>query len=161
MLPVLQRIWFFLGRVWLFFFCLSFLSFSLSWLDLKAQATCMLRRLDDAPPTPSPMFPPTWVCLGKFLGLKTLALWLLHWLFLFFRLLLLLCLVFFSSSLVKVGLRDTAQGNRFTHTHCTHIGAPFLSCYGDSSYRPFCCFFSFSLFQSPLSAAVSVLSQRF
>ena len=32
---------------------LSFLlSLSLLWLDLKAQATCMLRRLDDAPPPP-------------------------------------------------------------------------------------------------------------
>ena len=145
------------------FFCPR-LSFSLSWLDLKAQATSMLRRLDDAPPhTLPPLCPPSWVCQGINFGTENsrrMAASLVSSL-LSPSSSSLSCLL--SSSLVRVGLRDTAQGNRISHTHCTHNGAPFLSCCGDSSYRLFLLFisFRFALVYSPLSAAILVLSQRF
>ena len=73
-----------------------FLSLSL-WLDLKAQATCMLRRLDDAPTHPPP--PPDF-CLVRVWDKQTSLF--LFWLNDFFSSLL-------SSSLVSVGPIDKAQ----------------------------------------------------
>ena len=73
------------------------LSLSLLWLDLKEQATCMLRRLDDAPTHPPP---PPYFCLVWVRDQQTSLF--LFWLNDFFSSLL-------SSSLVSVGPIDKEQ----------------------------------------------------
>ena len=87
------------------------LSLSLLWLDLKEQATCMLRRLDDAPTHPPP--PPDF-CLVRVWDKQTSLF--LFWLNDFF-----FPLVFFSclcrSDRQRAGLTGTLTR--------THQGAPF------------------------------------
>ena len=114
---VRKRILVFLCLVLIYFFLLFSSSvFSLSWLDLKAQAACLLRRLDDAPTHPPP---PPGFCLVAVWDTQTS-------LFLFWLAdpSLSLSLVF-SSRLCRSERYSSVLTGTLTRAR---QGAPFLSC---------------------------------
>ena len=129
----------FLCLVLLYFFLLfSSCVFSLSWLDVKAQATCVLRRLDDA--TAHHPLPPDF-CLVRVWDTQTSLF--LFWLNDVFS------LVFFSR-LCRSERRSSGLTGTLTRTR---QGAPFLSCPAPP-VATFRFSFFFSCVRSPPSAAI-------